>query len=154
MSVPEIGQLTKEGVYIGRFKDKDGLIKDYFAGPRDACDDKGGRLLMDFNEAAAYAKDATVLGHNDWFLPPGRDDKSGEPDILGAMFNNKAKIGGFDEAPYRSSSVYGFRDGSARIQHFGNGSKIGGFKAGGLHVRLVRAVIVKSGFVKEQCLKA
>ena len=140
---PEVGQLTRDGIYIGRFAGKDGVEKDYFADPRDAQDSNGKRLALDFNEAAEYAKKSNTLGFTDWVVPTGVNDRNGAPDILGALFNNRAKIGGFTETGfYRSSSVYGFRDGSARTQNFKNGSKIGGFKAGGEFVRLVRSVPV------------
>ena len=37
----EIGELTNEGVYIGRLADKNGKKRDYFAAPTDAQDENG-----------------------------------------------------------------------------------------------------------------
>jgi hypothetical protein len=74
VGAPNIGQLTSEGVYIGRFKDKDGVKKDYFANTQD-------ELRMAFRQASDNARRSNALGHNDWEVPT--------PKILSAMFNNR-----------------------------------------------------------------
>ena len=149
----EAGQKMQDGTfYLGRFKGKDGVEKDWFAAAEDAEDNKGKkrkkgkRLLLSFNDAAAYAKGSKAYGHDDWIVPPGHDDPNGEPDILGALFNNKAKIGGFDGTDldpadwYWSSSkvlgIYGL------CQRFSDGEQFHDFTPYKLSVRLVRSVAI------------
>ena len=143
-AVLEVGQLTKEGVYIGRLKDKKGVEKDYFAAPTDAH-------YMSFDAAVKYAKKANhknYLGHNDWVLPTGWKDKKGAPDVLHAMFNNKAKIGGFDETGsdpsgyYWSSSPDDYFVNGLKFERFSDGHQDGEDKSNCLSVRLVRSVPV------------
>ncbi len=147
----EVGELTKEGIYIGRLKSKDGTERDYFAAPTDAQDSNGKRLSLNFNAAAEYAKNATVLGHNDWTVPSGWEDRNGAPDVLNEMFNNKSKgafKGTFDETGshpsgwYWSSSPNYFTAYAARTQRFSDGFQVDVSKSGGLSVRLVRSLAI------------
>ncbi len=147
------GELTKEGVYIGRFVASNGVEKYYFAAPEDARDDNGNRLFLSFNEAAEYTQKARTLGHRDWVVPTGWQDKYGEPDILKVMFNNKSK-GAFkstfdetDSGRYLSSSLY-FRGDYAKVQYFSDGDQclahlgsIGG-NVNRFSLRLVRSLAV------------
>ncbi len=147
----EVGQLTKDGVYIGRFKGEDGTVKDWFADAKDARDANGKKLCLNFNDAAKYAKDSTALGHNDWVLPSGWNDYDGKPDILGAMFNNKStgafrgtfdETGSFPGSWYWTSSTDGDSGTYAKIQRLNDGIHDPGFKPDALSVRLVRSVKV------------
>src|SRR4051812_33561360 len=136
-TIPQVGQLTQDGVYIGRFKAEDGTVKDCFADVKDASDATGKKLLLNFNGAAKYAKDSKSLGHNDWTLPSGWQDGDGKPDILGALFNSKstgAFKGTFDETGSFPGSWYwtSSRDGDsgtyAKIQRLSDGIHDPGFK--------------------------
>lgn len=146
----EVGQLTAEGIYIGRLKDKSGVEKDYFASPTDAQDGNGKRLSLNFNKAAEYAKNSNALGHNDWTVPTGWSDKSGAPDVLNAMFNNKstgAFKGTFDETGSYPSGWYwssspNYSIGYAEIQRLSDGGQDSGGKSHGLSVRLVRSLTI------------
>ena len=147
----ELGQEMEDGTfYLGRFKGKDGKEKDYFAAAEDAQDKKGKRLSLKFNKAAKYAKNAKVHGHDDWMVPTGWDDRNDEPDILNAIFNNKAKIPGLDltgshPAGWYWSSTSNY-DYYAHCQCLGDGDKYDGLRRSGLSVRLVRsAAIFQSG---------
>ncbi len=148
---PEVGEETAEGIYIGRFKGNDGVEKDWFAAPEDAKD-SNGRLALDFNEAAQYAQASRALGHNDWIVPPGSDDRDGKPDILGAMFNSKS-IGVFEGTFKQNSSDVAdwywssprSKDGDdhAGFRSFSNGDSLfGTLKSNRLSVRLVRSVAI------------
>ncbi len=149
----KVGEKTKDGVYIGRFRNKkDGTESDWFAAGNDATGKslfKKGRqkLSLTFKEAAAYAKNSKAHGHHDWMLPPGFDNRDGEPNILDAMYRNQQVIGGFKDigrSPgwyWSSSPCYDFGV-SARAQYFGDGFQRPHFKSGGLSVRLVRSVPV------------
>ena len=147
----KLGQLTKDGIYIGRFKDKDGAVKDWFADVEDARDASGKKLLMNFNDAAKYADNSRILGHKDWVLPSGWNDPDGKPDILGAMFNSKSigafkgkfdGTGSFPGSWYWTSSQDGDSGTYAKIQRFSDGIHDPGFKPDALSVRLVRSVAV------------
>jgi hypothetical protein len=142
----EAGQKMADGTfYLGRFASKDGTQKDWFAAAEDAKDGKGKRLSLNFNKAAEYAKDSKAHGHDDWMLPSGYKD-SKEPDILNAVFNNKAKIGIFDETGsspdgwYWSSTPY-YVD-NARCQRLSDGNQNNDDRNYGLSVRLVRSSII------------
>ena len=146
---PEVGDEMPDGTfYLGRFQSKDGTQKDWFAAAEDAQDGNGKRLSLNFNEAAEYARNSKAHGHDDWMVPPGYYDGKGEPDILNALFNNKAKIGGFDETGsnpsgwYWSSSPYYFNDVYARIQRFSDGDQFNDLKRYGLSVRFVRSLTI------------
>ena len=151
---PEAGTLTNEGVYIGRFRDKDGTRKDWFADIDDARDKSGKRLSLDFEAAAAYAGNSNALGHNDWTVPSGWKDGAGRPDILDALyrikdkFNNRSDgVQGFDDTGptsanwYRSSSVYAYAD-HPKIQRFTSGYQSYDFEASALSLRSVRSLTV------------
>lgn len=143
---PEPGQEMEDGTfYLGRFKNKDGTEKDWFAAADDARSSSGQRLALKFKQAADHACFSKAHGRFDWKIPPGHEDDSGEPDILNEIFNNKAKIGGFNENKGELASFYWtstpqkpyFR----RCQNFGDGvqSRSSGW---GLSLRLVRSVPV------------
>jgi hypothetical protein len=141
----EAGQKMEDGTYyLGRFTSKDGKAKDYFAAAEDAQDKNGKRLELNFNDAAAYAKASQAHGHDDWMVPTGWGDFNGEPDILNAIFNNKAKISGLDvtgsdlSGYYRSSSSYD-HDYYTKFQRLSDGFQYHGNKSDGLSVRLVRS---------------
>jgi hypothetical protein len=139
----KVGELTNEGIYIGRFEDKSGVKKDYFAAPTDAQDESGKRLSLSFNQAAQYAKNLTALGHNDWVVPTGYDDKNGAPDILKALYNNSSK-GAFtdtflkaldvDSHYWSSTTVDGFMKTNdfAKLQNFSVNYLIEDFGSGSL----------------------
>ena len=155
--IAAIGQLTKEGIYIGRLKDKDGVERDYFAAPEDAKDSQGKRLSLNFNDAAKYAEDSKALGHSDWVVPTSLrnkyDKENVAPDVLGAIFNSKstgAFKGTFEEtgrnaAWYWSSTTKPHCEkdqNSATIQRFSRGRHSYGYKKDKLSVRLVRSLDV------------
>jgi hypothetical protein len=137
---PEVGQKMADGTfYLGQFASKDGAQKDWFAAAEDAKDDNGNRLSLSFNGAAEYAKNSKAHGHDDWGVPPSK-----EPDILNELFNNKAKIGGFDETDSDSSGYYWsstFKyDKFTRYQCLSDGCRYFTEKTLGLSLRLVRSV--------------
>ena len=152
----EVGQLTQEGIFIARLKDKDGVEKNWFADVTDAQDSKGKRLGLTFNEAAKFATNSNSLGHHDWIVPPGLRDPHGRPDVLNALFNSKSKgafKGTFDETGswqtgslfsgwYRSSSLYWNQDSYAQVQRFIDGNQDDDYKRLPLAVRAVRSVAV------------
>lgn len=147
--VADIGQLTEDGIYIGRMKDANGVEKDYYAAPEDVTDDRGNKLSMSFEDAVAYADTAVVMGHDDWLIPtslPNRHEKDGGPDVLRAMFNCRERgafQGTFENgAWYWSSTTKPSAEedqDAAEIQRFGkHGRRSYGYKKERLHVRLVR----------------
>ena len=141
----DTGKKMNDGTfYLGRFKSKDGMVKDWFAAAEDAQNMNGRRLSLDFNDAVQYAQDSRAHGHDDWMLPPGPDDRKGEPDILNVMFNNKSKIGGFGHDPadswYWSSSPYGINDAYPMIQRFSDGKHDHAHESTWQSVRCVRSV--------------
>lgn len=78
------GMREEDGsIYLGFFKNKY-----WFATAVDAKNLVNKNILMNFNAAAAYAKNLKAHGHDDWMVPPGQDDPH-ESDILSALFNNK-----------------------------------------------------------------
>ncbi len=165
---PKIGDKMRDGTfYLGRFKSIDGTVKDWFAAADDVRAKNGGRLSMNFNAAVKFAKKSMAHDRSDWMLPPGEDDRVGEPDILNEMYKNRAKIGGFvDEHEKKRSHYWGsyfsssphyanIFDAAARkclmasavkVQRFTDGAQYFGTKKGGnmepMYVRLVRSVIV------------
>jgi hypothetical protein len=82
-----------------------------------------------------YCEDLEAHGHNDWKLPSKAE--------LNVLFENRAKIGGFDESGsflagyYWSSSEYGYV--SVWTQRFSDGRQGIHGKSYGLSVRCVRA---------------
>ena len=145
---PKAGDRMEDGTfYLGRFKSKDGTTKDWFAAANDAQDGSGRRLSLSFNGAAEYAGNSKAHGHDDWMVPPGYNDRNGQPDVLNAIFNNKAKIGGFDVSGsypngwYWSSSP-GILDGSARCQRLSDGYQYYDNRRDGLSVRPVRSLTI------------
>jgi hypothetical protein len=139
----EVGQKMADGTfYLGRFASKDGTQKDWFAAAEDAKDGNGNRLSLTFNKATKYAKKSKAHGHDDWLAPPAYND-SKDPDILNELFNNKAKIGGFDETSsgwyWSSSPINVF---NARCQRLSDGDQGGDYRSGGLSVRCVRSVTI------------
>ncbi len=151
--VLETGQKMKDGtIYIGRFKSADGTERDWFAAAKDARKGffkRGKRLALSFNDAVyKYARKSKAHGHRDWMLPPGDDDINGAPDILNAMFENKDKIGGFDETGsnyagwYWSSSSFVHNGAYGTDQRFSDGKKHQHFVHEKLSVRFVRSVPV------------
>ena len=160
-STVEIGDKMDDGtLYLGRYQSADGVIKDWFVDADDAKDNKGRKLWVNFNDAAACAKNSMDHGHNDWMVPPGDHDRNGEPDILGIIFNNKARLsgwfkGGFNDdrdypgnlSPqndYWSSSPDPNFPGCAKFRDFSSGTKGLFSKKCGGSVRLVRSVPVKN----------
>ncbi len=138
-------------IYLGRFKDSDGKRKDWYAAAEDATDKKGNRLLLEFQQAAKYAKKSKAHGHHDWMVPPGHWDRDGRPDILNEIFNSKSKINGLNvsgadfDTMYWSSSptnISNSDDGCANVQWFNNGHQTFESKWHDLSVRLVRSVPV------------
>jgi hypothetical protein len=149
--VADIGDVTPDGIYIGRMKDTNGVEKDYFAAPEDAKDPEGRRLTLNFNEAAAYADAAVILGHDDWMIPtssPDRheNDDTPAPDVLRALFNSRntgALKGTFeDEAWYWSATTKPPAEedqDAAKIRHFDKHGRCSyGYKKDTLPLRLVR----------------
>lgn len=68
------GDIMPDGsIYLGKYKGRDWLVA-----AEDAKDGNGKNLLMDFNEAAAYAATSRAHGRNDWVVPTN--------DILMQMF--------------------------------------------------------------------
>ncbi len=124
--------------YLGRFQSWSGTEKDWFAAAEDIKDEGGNKLLLNFNQAAQCAGESHVHGHNDWSIPPGFYDSNGEPNILHSLFNNKAKIGGFDGDWYWSSSVVDGSDEYMKIQDLVSGAESNILKNYDLSVRLVR----------------
>lgn len=93
----EAGKKMPDGtIYLGYFNDKD-----WFVAVEDAKDKEGNRLRLDFSEAAQYVRSLKLHGHDDWRLPPGKNDAH-EPDILSEMFNNKS-TGAFDNTYSKDS---------------------------------------------------
>lgn len=140
------GQRTKDGIYIGRFRSKDGTEKDWFAADRDISK-RRKRLFVSFNEAADFAaQKAKYFGHRDWVLPPGFDHRQ-EPDILNALYRNEHVIGfremGYTPGWYWSSSNCHDRV-SARAQRLSDGYQLHHFKGTKMSARLVRSVPVVS----------
>jgi len=142
---PQVGQKMDDGTfYLGRFNDKNGVARDWFAAAEDAHDKNGNRLLLNFNEAVKYAKKLQAHGHNDWVIPPGNEDQKGQPDVLNEVFNNKAKIGSFDETGkafvswYWSSTPYITED-FVNIQRFNDGAQLTDDKKDKLALRCVRS---------------
>ncbi len=132
--------------YLGVFIDKDGEEKNWFVAAEDAKGGNGERLMLDFNEAARYAKDLTAHGHNDWTMPPTYDDPDGADDILNEMFGNADEIGGFeqedDTAWYWSSSADPDEDYYARYMAFSDGYQTDDDKESKCFVRCVRSTPV------------
>jgi hypothetical protein len=90
---PEIGDvMPDDSVYAGLSPDTG---KQMFAMPKDAG------VQMDFNAAAQYAKklsEEKTLGHDDWRVPTKNE--------LNVLFNNLAKIGGFDISGSKPAGWY------------------------------------------------
>ncbi len=152
VKTPPEADLKDGTIYIGRFKNRDGTERDWYAAASDLKHKgffkRNRRLSLSFHEAVRYAQHSTAHGHDDWSVPPGRQDRNGEPDILNAMFNDKARIGGFDETGahsdrYWSSSPIGNGTGRAMDQSFSDGKQATGYKLDRFSVRLVRSVPVK-----------
>lgn len=76
-------QMADGSIYLGYHAGKD-----WFVAAEDARDERGERLALTFNQAAAYAKKLDVHGHKDWMLPPGFGDEDGEADIAYEMFRH------------------------------------------------------------------
>ncbi len=152
----EPGDQMRDGTfYLGRFTSADGTEKHWFAAAEDAKDASSVRLCLTFNGAAKFAKNSEAHGYNDWTVPFGHNDIPGEPDILGAIFNNKARIGkeeinGFDETGafpagwYWSSSFNPYSNDCMNAQQFSERGiqKNSAYKSDGLSLRLVRCVNV------------
>ncbi len=145
----EVGCQMPDGTfYLGRFIDKNGKLRDWFAAASNALNNNGQRLSLNFNAATAYAKASKAHDHDDWMLPPARYDRDGEPDILKAIFNLRAKIGGFaktsisSDALYWSSSSNAVQNSHAKYQRFSDGEQFDAGKKTELYVRLVRSVEV------------
>jgi len=166
----QVGARTREGVYIGRFANKEGEKRDYYADNDDLRRrrGKGKRLTPSFNEAVKYARASRAFDKKDWQLPTGYDDHNGAPDILGALykikdkFNNRKDVVGFDESgagnegrSYMSSSPSGVSwpppksgDIYMKVQRFNDGHQSVSHKRKlsrshrglGSYVRLVRSV--------------
>ncbi len=140
---PEPGQRMPDGTfYLGRFTGADGIEKDWFAAAKDAAGKMGKKLLLDFNEAAQYAKDSKAHKHNDWMAPCY--DTDGQPNIIKTIFNLREKISGFDQtdswqhsAYWTSVSTYG-GDFGERMD-FSDGILKGTCSGMKLSVRLVRS---------------
>jgi len=149
---PKAGQKMEDGTfYLGRFKNKDGIEKDWFAAAEDAKDKNGKRLSLSFKQAALHALCATAHDHSDWKVPPGFDDPKGEPDILKALFNNAVKLGGFKTSRFdptgRSTAGWYWSSTplnsiSAHCRNFKVGAQGSVAKMRGLPIRLVRSVSV------------
>jgi hypothetical protein len=148
----EVGQLTKQGVFIGSFLDDLTRVeKAWFADVDDLRDSTGQRLTPDFNAASEGAKSWRSLGYDNWILPPGDDmcDPEGKPDILDALFQIKDKfnnrsdgVRGFDESGIYASSaptVTGAND-FVKIQRFSDGVHTVATKEYGTSVRYVRSL--------------
>lgn len=71
-------------IYLGLFNNKD-----WFVTAEMAKDGDGDKLELTFNDAAQYVRDLKAHSHDDWMLPPGRDDPQ-EPNILREMFNHQS----------------------------------------------------------------
>jgi hypothetical protein len=145
----EAGQLTENGVFVAVSTDKDGTKRAWFADLADAQYNSGARLSADFNQRAAYAAQLNTenhLGHNDWVVAPSHSGnyKEASFDVLSAMYNNRAAIGGFDEAAqYASSSrVHASRSAGAYMHtvDFKNGNGSAVEETARLPFRLVRSV--------------
>ena len=134
------GDIASDGsIYLGLYRDKDWFVAD-----RDA------NLVMNFNQAAQYARDLKAHGHEDWIVPPGLNDPK-EPNILTEMFNHKrvgAFRGTYNESGnstsgwYWSSTLSQSNNNNAGEQRFDNGHyepSIG--LTATLSVRCVRAVL-------------
>ncbi len=145
------GDQMKDGTfYLGCFTSPDGTEKHWFAAAEDAKDGSGQRLCLPFNEAAQFSEESEAHGYNDWIMPPGFFDNNGEPDILNAIFNNKAKIAkeeinGFDgigssPAGWYWSSSRGISDDIVRGLRFLDGNKANGDKTDRHPFRLVRCM--------------
>jgi hypothetical protein len=80
-------------------------------------------------DAAKASADYSYGGYSDWFLP-GKDE-------LGAMYDNKASIGGFSDDYYWSSSEYSGNH--AWSQYFSNGAQCSSNKYSADSVRAIRA---------------
>jgi len=154
------GELTKEGIYIGRLKSEEGTQRDYFAAPTDAQNKNGKKLSLSFNQAAQYAKNLNTLGHSDWGVPTDIYDKDGAPSVLNTMFNNKstgAFKGTFDEtatdwgwywssSPNRNSDVYvmvrHFKSGFDEVVDKRDGDPFGDDTGGKFRLRPVRSIAI------------
>jgi len=139
----EVGHRMQDGtIYLGRYKGRDGIEKNWFAAADDASNKKGKKLSLSFKEAAKYAKESQAHGHNDWMLPPAHFDSNGEPDILNVLYANKTKIGGFDVAsnsPFYWSSSYNEPLDYMRVRDFSNGLHLNSGKKNNFSIRLVRS---------------
>ena len=87
-----------------------------------------GRLEKKFNDAAQYAKELRAHGHDDWMLPPGDKDPSGEPNILKEMYKMRctgAFRNTYDEQSfhsYWSSAPVAAVEGAVWVQRFSDGN--------------------------------
>jgi hypothetical protein len=153
MESAESGDLMLDGtVYLGRFRNKNGLVKDWFAAAEDARDERGNRLSLTFNQAALYAINSKAHGHEDWMVPPAWDDRNGMPGILGALVDSKntgAFKNTFDETKdssypgwYWSSSPFSNSRSYAKSESFISRGGYSAKKKFMLSVRLVRSVTV------------
>jgi hypothetical protein len=78
------GSIAPDGsIYLGHYNNKD-----WFVTAQNAKYSDGKNMVMAFNAAAQYAKDLRAHGHDDWMVPPGKNDPK-EPDILKEMYKNE-----------------------------------------------------------------
>lgn len=124
--VPEPGTKMKDGtIYAGVSPDTGTAL---YVLPQDAP------LVMKWKEAMQYAANLDAHGHRDWKLPSKTE--------LDMLFENRAKIGGFNETGsipagyYWSSSENALNN--AWYQRFSGGFQFNVNKNNGLSVRCVR----------------
>jgi len=146
----KIGTKMADGtIYLGLYNEKD-----WFVAAEDAKDSNGKNLAPEFNAAVEYAKNLKAHGHDDWMLPPGKNDQK-EPDILNEMFNNRS-IGAFkgtynegdswrdNSSWYWSSTKSDDPDDRVEVQQFGEGIRDRYLMYAPVSVRAVR--VVSRGF--------
>lgn len=143
----QVGQLTSEGIFFGYSTDENGATRAWFADLDDAKDREGKRLSANFNERAAYAQKRNQenhLGHNDWIVAPTWHGKKGEFDALRALFDARAKVGGFKAGEKYGSSTRVYAEFSEFTQtvDFRTGRRNSVDETTGSPFRLVRSVAI------------
>lgn len=92
-----IGEKLEDGtIYLGFHNGRD-----WYATEQDAKDSSGRKLTMNFNQAADYAKNLNLHGHNDWQVP--------DKEMLNIMYQNKhtgAFRGTYDESGSFTAGYY------------------------------------------------
>jgi hypothetical protein len=101
--------------------------KPMYATPKDAP------LTCNFNQAANYASKLDAHGRHDWRVPTKAE--------LNVLFENRAKIGGFNETGHIDRGWYWSSSrniGNAWAQRFSGGNQYNGIRVNASSLRCVR----------------